>query len=219
MRRALAYLRQHGARVEFDAGFLAHEEADDARRALLARLEFDSVEASRVRRPFSSEMVAIPRRQTAYGEPGTSYRFAGCTVPARPWIPPLRALRDRVCARAGFGFNFVLVNHYRSGSDCIGWHRDDEKDLGAEPEIASLSLGATRDFQLRHRDAFARRGRPALRPDLATVTLPLVGGSLLVLRHPTNRDWMHQLPRRGGRRAAQIAERLNLTWRCIEPAR
>jgi len=213
--KALDYLRAHGARVELVADFLASDEATLLLEALLSEIEFASDAESRVRRPFSSERVAIPRRQSAYGEPGTHYRFAGCTVAARPWLDSLAQLRERVSERAGTRFDFVLVNHYRSGHDCIGWHRDDEADLGARPDIASLSLGATRDFQLRHRDAFPRRSGPARRPDLATVTLPLAAGSLLLLRHPTNHEWMHQLPRRGGLRAGEIPERLNLTWRRV----
>jgi len=106
-------------------------------------------------------------------------------------------------------------NYYRSGRDCIGWHADDEHDLGDAPTILSLSLGATRDFQFRHREVFPRAGQAARRPELQTVTLPLGSGSLLIMRDPTNKDWKHQLPRRGGSKAALIGVRLNLTWRRI----
>jgi len=166
-----------------------------------------------VRLPFSRERIAIPRRQCAYGDPGTRYAFSGVVVPARPWIPPLLALRERLAEATGLHPNFVLVNHYRSGRDCIGWHADDERDLGPAPTILSLSLGAARDFQLRPRRAFGRAGEG--RPELATVTLTLEPGSLLVLRHPTNRDWKHQLPRRADRAGAPVGERLNLTWRQV----
>ena len=109
----------------------------------------------------------------------------------------------------------TLSSYYRSGQDCIGWHADDERDLGDTPTILSLSLGATRDFQLRHREAFPRAGQAARRPALQTVTLSLDSGSLLTMRDPTNKEWKHQLPRRGGRKAATIGGRLNLTWRRI----
>jgi alkylated DNA repair dioxygenase AlkB len=108
-----------------------------------------------------------------------------------------------------------ILSYYRSGRDCIGWHADDERDLGDAPTILSLSLGATRDFQFRHREAFPRAGLAARRPELQTVTLPLGSGSLLIMRDPTNKDWKHQLPRRGGSKAALIGARLNLTWRRI----
>ena len=212
---ALAYLHHHGARVTYDPAFLRPDEAERYQQGLRAALEFNAEEESQVRRPFSRDKIAIPRLQTAYGDPGASYTFAGCVVPARPWIPLLSTLRELVSVRTGETPNFVLINYYRSGRDCIGWHADDEDDLGNAPTILSLSLGATRDFQFRHRDAFPRAGQAARRPELQTVTLPLGSGSLLIMRDPTNKDWKHQLPRRGGSKAATIGARLNLTWRQI----
>lgn len=212
---SLAYLYQHGARVEYYPAFLSPSEAEHYKQGLLASLEFNAEDESKVRRPFSREKIAIPRRQTAYGDPGTSYTFAGCVVPARPWIPMLCALRALLRERTGYAPNFVLVNYYRSGLDSIGWHADDERDLGTAPDILSLSLGAERDFQFRHRDAFPQAGKPAPRPGLQTVTISLRSGSLLIMRDPTNKHWKHQLPRRGGKQASAIGERLNLTWRRI----
>jgi DNA oxidative demethylase len=212
---ALAYLNTHGARVEYDPAFLSPMDAERYTQGLLAQLVFNTTEASKVRRPFSRDTIAIPRRQTAYGDPGTSYTFAGCVVPARPWIPLLLELRALLRMRTGYDPNFVLVNHYRMGLDCIGWHADDERDLGEAPDILSLSLGTERDFQFRHREAFPHVGRPARRPDLQTVTIPLRSGSLLIMRDPTNKLWKHRLPRRGGKHAQEIGERLNLTWRQI----
>jgi alpha-ketoglutarate-dependent dioxygenase alkB family protein 2 len=210
---ALAYLHQHGACVEYDPAFLRPTEAEYYKHCLLAALEFNTEEASKVRRPFSRDKVAIPRRQTAYGDAGTSYTFAGCTVPARPWIPLLWELRALLSTQTGYEPNFVLINYYRSGWDYIGWHADDERDLGPAPAILSLSLGAARDFQFRHREAFPQAGKAALRPALQTVTISLHSGSLLIMRDPTNKDWKHQLPRRGGQQAAALGDRLNLTWR------
>jgi len=212
---SLAYLHQHGGRVEYDPEFLRPSEAERYKQGLLASVEFNAEDESKVRRPFSRDKIAIPRRQTAYGDPGTAYTFAGCVVPARPWIPLLATLRELLSVRTGEAPNFVLINYYRSGQDCIGSHADDERDLGDAPTILSLSLGATRDFQLRHREAFPQGGKPARRPELQTVTLPLGSGSLLIMRHPTNTNWKHQVPRRGGSKAATIGVRLNLTWRRI----
>ena len=212
---SLTYLHQHGARVEYYPEFLSPSEAERYKQGLLASLEFNAEEESKVRRPFSREKIAIPRRQTAYGDPGTSYTFADCMVPARSWIPLLDALRELLRQRTGYDPNFVLVNYYRSGRDCIGWHADDEHDLGPAPTILSLSLGAEREFQFRHRGAFPQAGKPAPQPELQTVTITLRSGSLLIMRDPTNKHWKHQLPRRGGKKAAEIGERLNLTWRRI----
>lgn len=212
---SLAYLHQHGACIEYYPAFLSPSEAECYKQELLAAIEFNAEEESKVRRPFSGDKIAIPRRQTAYGDPGTAYTFADCVVPARPWIPLLGTLREVLRKRLGDDPNFVLVNYYRSGLDCIGWHADDERDLGNTPAILSLSLGAERDFQFRHRATFPQAGQPASRPALQTVTLPLCSGSLLIMRDPTNKHWKHQLPRRGGKQAAAIGARLNLTWRRI----
>jgi alkylated DNA repair dioxygenase AlkB len=212
---SLAYLHQHGGCVEYYPEFLSPSEAKGYQQSLLASIEFNAEEESKVRRPFSRDKIAIPRRQTAYGDPGTSYTFAGCVVPARPWIPLLYTLREVLRKRTGYEPNFVLVNYYSSGRDHLGWHADDERDLGPTPDILSLSLGAERDFQFRHRAAFPQAGKPAPRPELQTVTIPLRSGSLLIMRDPTNKYWKHQLPRRGGQKALEIGERLNLTWRRI----
>lgn len=207
-RESIAYLNRHGARVEYQPRFLAGPEAGSLMERLLAELVFDPPEVSRMRQPFTGRWVQLPRRQAGYGEQGTAYAFSGGEVPARPWTPALLALRERLREHTGADCNYVLVNHYRDGADCMGWHADDERDLGDAPMILGLSLGAVRDFQLR------RRGDAAKAFD--TITLPLAPGSLLIMRHPTNANWKHQLPRRGGKRPERVGPRLSLTWRRIE---
>lgn len=204
---SIAYLNAHGGRVAYDPAFLGRAASARWWRRLRAELVFDPPEVSRMRQPFTGRWVAVPRRQAGYGEPGAAYAFSGGEVAARPWTPALRELRARLRARTGFDANYVLVNLYRDGADSMGWHSDDERDLGDAPEILSLSLGAERDFQ------FRRRGDAARAFD--TVTLPLAPGSLLVMRHPTNANWKHQLPRRGGSRPERVGPRLNLTWRRV----
>lgn len=208
---SVAYLNEHDADVVYFPDFLAPEEASFFYEQLLAQVDFDPPEKTAVRRPFSKEKVPIPRLQTAYGDPGTSYRFSGITVHARPWIPILLELKEILERRSGCTPNFVLLNYYRSGRDSIGWHSDDEKDLGTCPEIASLSFGATRDFQFRNKEDF---GKTNQNRTFRTVTLPLEHGSLLIMRHPTNRNWKHQLPKRTGK-ATDPGARLNLTWRTM----
>ena len=99
----------------------------------------------------------------------------------------------------------MLANHYRSGSDSMGWHSDDEKELGPEPVIASISLGGVRRFLLRHRS----------RKDLPTHEIMLANGSLLVMRASSQGAWRHSIPKT--RRA--VAPRINLTYRHIMPAK
>lgn len=208
--KSLRSLRRRGARVDYDPQFLASADADAYLVQVRAALERDPPEELRIRLPYSSRTVPLARRQVAYGEPGTSYRFSGLCVAARPWTEPFVRMRDELRRRTGYAANFVLVNHYRCGADRLSWHADDEADLGPSPDLYSISLGAERDFQLRPKAAFAGDGRRS-----ESVTLPLAHGSLLVMRHPTNRDWKHQVPRRGGRHPEVIGERFNLTWRRI----
>ena len=103
---------------------------------------------------------------------------------------------------AGAPFNSVLANLYRDGRDAMGWHSDDEPELGSAPVIASVSLGATRRFVLKHRRDAARK-----------LVLELAPGSLLVMAGDTQRNYRHALPRT----ARPVGERINLTFRCLRP--
>jgi len=143
---------------------------------------------------------ASPRLSCWIGDPGTAYRYSGALFVPRPWPSLLEPLRERLCAELGVGFNSVLANLYRDGRDCMGWHSDDEPELGEAPVIASLSLGATRRFVLKHRRDPERK-----------LALELPHGSLLVMAGATQRNYRHALPR-----TAKVAsERINLTFRRI----
>jgi len=142
----------------------------------------------------------VPRLVAWHGDPGASYVYSGVDHAPQPWTQPLERARDRVSALTGATFNAVLLNLYRDGRDGMGWHADDEPELGLDPVIASVSLGATRRFCLRHRR----------RRDLK-VELPLPHGSLLCLRGPTQHHWLHALPKT----RQPVGERINLTFRQV----
>ena len=144
--------------------------------------------------------VPVPRRVAWHGEPGASYTYSGTEHHPRPWMPELEYVRDRVAGLTGAAFNAVLLNLYRDGRDGMGWHADDEPELGPNPVIASVSLGATRRFCLRH------RRRKDLRLDL-----PLAHGSLLLMSGATQHHWVHALPKT----AVAVGERINLTFRRV----
>jgi len=135
----------------------------------------------------------VPRRIAWFGEAGLDYRYSGRSHPGSGWPPVLEALREPIACQLGTRPNFVLLNHYRGGSDGMGWHRDDE--AGSAPLIASLSLGASRTFLVRE-DGAPRSSR-----------LPLEDGSLLVFDGGVR----HALPKT--RRT--IGERINLTFRVL----
>lgn len=145
--------------------------------------------------------VPQPRLSAWHGEAEAHYRYSGRDFAPEAWTPTLQALRARVEALCGARFNSVLCNLYRDGQDAMGWHADDERELGPAPQIASLSLGATRRFRLRPRQ---RDAHPAQ-------TLELGHGSLLLMAGDTQRHWQHALPR-----MARVREpRINLTFRWV----
>lgn len=150
----------------------------------------------------------IPRQQVAYGDPGLTYKFSGTTIPAKPWFPLLSSIKNVVEEISGNKYNFVLVNKYRNGSDHIGEHRDDERELDRDTPIASLSLGQQRTFVFKHKDA---RIKGKLRRDIPQVKIELEHGSLLLMKGLTNEYWYHSLPQR----KKLINPRINLTFRKI----
>jgi len=142
----------------------------------------------------------VPRLVAWHGDPGARYTYSGTPHEPQPWTPTLERVRRRVQELSGFEFNAVLLNLYRDGRDGMGWHADDEPELGPDPAIASVSLGAVRRFCLRH------RRRKGLRMDLS-----LPHGSLLVMWGATQRHWVHAVPKT----ALSVGERINLTFRRV----
>lgn len=149
-------------------------------------------------RMFGRDLPA-PRQSAWHGDAGADYRYSGQRHRPRPWTPVLVGVRDDIEQQLGLRFNAVLANRYRDGNDAMGWHSDDEPELGPAPVIASASFGAARRFRLRHRDS----GR--------TEQLVLGHGSLLVMAGASQRHWQHALPRTRVVRAPRI----NLTFRRI----
>src|SRR5512144_1865980 len=125
-------------------------EAESCLAALLAELAWET-QHFRIR----GCRVPMPRLIAMYGPVG--YRYSGVVHPPVPLTPRLRAIRDRVESLTGRPFNSVLANLYRDGRDSVGWHRDSDYEHGGQPDIASVSFGASRRFQLR--DACGRRAQ------------------------------------------------------------
>lgn len=142
----------------------------------------------------------IPRLQHWCADEGVSYRYSGRTLPAAPWSGELHRLRQTTEQLTGLAFNSVLVNLYRDGNDAMGWHADDEAELGPTPWIASWSFGASRDFCLR-RKGESRTGH----------RIALEDSTLLLMSPAIQQRWQHALPRR--QRVTQA--RLNLTFRQV----
>ncbi len=145
--------------------------------------------------------IPSPRLSAWYGVDGARYTYSGQTYDPLSWTPLLDEVRSRVEAAVDVPFNSVLLNAYRDGSDSMGWHADDEPELGPHPVIASVSLGATRRFRLKYRDS-----------EVEPVALELEHGSLLVMDGDTQRHWRHAVPKT----RRPVGLRLNLTFRWIQ---
>ena len=145
----------------------------------------------------------VPRLEAWYGDTGKSYAYSGIKMEPRPWTDDLLFIKKSIEAKAGVIFNSVLINYYRNGQDRVAWHSDDEKELGRNPIIASVSLGAERNFKLRHKHYKSNDQKEQI---------ILNHGSFLLMEGTTQHNWMHEIPRT----AKPIGPRINLTFRIIK---
>jgi alkylated DNA repair dioxygenase AlkB len=181
----------------YDPGWLPAPEADKLFATLRQAIAW---ETHRIRL-FGRE-VASPRLSCWIGDAGAGYVYSGTRFEPRAWPAALLPLRERLQDELAVPFNSVLANRYRDGRDGMGWHSDDEPELGPRPAIASLSLGAPRRFLLKPRERGAQSERLALE---------LGHGSLLLMAGDSQRRYRHALPKT----ARAVGERINLTFRRI----
>ncbi len=140
----------------------------------------------------------IPRLTTFIASEDISYSYSGIRHLGQGWPDWITPLRDLVNHECGESFNGCLINLYRDGTDCMGWHADDELEIDNTKPIASLSLGGQRDFLLKHK----------YKPQKECVSLG--NGDLLIMFPECQREWLHCLPRRKNK-----ISRINLTFRCF----
>ena len=144
--------------------------------------------------------VKIPRSQVWMGDAHCSYRYSGTRFEPQPWQPQVKAMAQQVSVFLRRPFNCVLLNLYADGQQHMGWHADNEKELGHDPVIASVSLGANRRFELKHRHQPWQ------------LALDLTPGSLLLMAEGCQVNWLHRLPKQ-----TKVQQpRLNLTFRYIK---
>ena len=184
------------AEVYLANGFFSPAESDKLLADLIANIAWEQKAIN-----IMGKQVMQPRLIAWYGDAGKSYRYSGLTVHPLPWTPVLLDMKARVEAAANVTFNTVLLNLYRDGQDSVGWHSDDEPELGTNPVIASVSLGAARTFQFKHKQ----------NPDLKQ-SVELTHGSLLLMRGTTQHYWKHQIPKT----KKPLGARINLTFRVIQ---
>lgn len=144
--------------------------------------------------------LVTTRRQVAWlGDPNCAYTYSGVKKEPQPWTKELLAIKNQLRQFTEFKFNSCLLNLYHDGNDGMGWHSDDECELDPKSPIASLSLGATRKFNFRHRG------------DKSTISVFLESGSLLLMNPPTQTFWQHALIKS----KSIDLPRINLTFRNI----
>lgn len=143
--------------------------------------------------------VNEPRLTAFYGDESKVYTYSGLKLTPLSWTSNLASIKEKIETKIQHKFNVVLLNYYRDGKDGMGWHRDNERELGSEPIIASVSFGASRNFCLRN--FFDKKIKKSL---------ILESGSLLVMKGKSQQYWEHSIPK-----ITKCDERINLTFRFI----
>lgn len=144
--------------------------------------------------------VDFPRLTAWYGDSDEVYVYSGVVNMPVPFSPLLNDIKQAAEKQCGQQFNTALLNYYRDGNDSMGWHSDDETELGTNPVIASVSFGASRAFQFKHK-----------RQKDAKVSVELRNGDLLIMQGQTQHNWLHQVPKT----AKRPGPRINITFRWI----
>jgi alkylated DNA repair dioxygenase AlkB len=185
------FLPYDGA-VHYYPSFLAVAEASQFQRALEETIPWESDVVH-----IFGKTIPMRRKMAWFADGQRRYTYSGSAKFVNHWTPELLELKNRIEKQLNVTFNGCLLNYYHDGADGMGWHADDEKSIVPNSCIASISLGATRNFDFKHRKTGEK------------VRIPLLPGSLLVMEGETQQHWLHALPK-----ALKIqAPRVNLTFR------
>ncbi|MDB4850712.1 alpha-ketoglutarate-dependent dioxygenase AlkB [Gammaproteobacteria bacterium] len=173
---------------------------------------FNSVDSNKLLKKFISKLpwesmmikifgrdTKIPRLQCWIGDEGCEYSYSGKQLSRQIWNQDLIMIRKKIYQELKIDFNSVLANYYRDGKDSMGWHSDNEKELGPNPTIASISFGSERDLVFRNKIT------------KETLTIPQTNGCLILIDGETQRNWQHSIKKT----QKLIGPRINLTFRNI----
>ena len=183
--------------LDFFPNFLDQKSASNLYQRILTELPFQENQIV-----LFGKQVKVPRLEAYFSLNGENYGYSGQTLINNPFPRFLDDLRLEIEATTGCHYNALLINYYRDGQDSNGWHADNEKELGRNPSIASLSLGAARPFDLKHMSTGFKK------------SIVLAHGSLLHMHGALQQHYKHQLPKKRGLTSARI----NLTFRWIQPS-
>lgn len=183
------------ADILYIPNFFTRSVADSLEDALVQEIPFSGATI----KLFGKE-ISIPRLQSWHGDDGIQYTYSGKTLRSKPWTTNLSILKQQIEEAFRLKFNAVLCNLYRNGTDSMGWHSDDEKELGHHPFIVSVSFGAERRFCLQHKKKKELKWQQVLEH-----------GSILIIAGDTQHYWRHQLPKQ----PKCLDRRINLTFRQV----
>jgi alkylated DNA repair dioxygenase AlkB len=182
------------ADVRFAPAFFSPEESAAYFESLRETIDWEQQEFR-----IFGKAVLMPRLIAWIGDEGKRYSYSGITHYPQAWTSELLEIKARVEKAADASFNSVLLNFYRDEKDSMGWHSDDEPELGQNPVIASVSFGGVREFQFKHKSKELRQ------------SIDLTNGSLLIMAGECQHHWRHRIPKT----KKAIPARMNLTFRLI----
>lgn len=189
------WVHENNASLYWQPGFLRGQQADKDFAELTESARWQQGQIQ-----MWGKTVSEPRLSAFYGDRGTMYQYSGRPMAAMPWLSTLLTIKPPIETLCQTYFNAAFCNLYRGGQDAMGWHSDDETTLGKQPVIASISLGQTRRFLLRHKQ------QKSLQHEF------LLGhGDLLIMAGDTQQYWQHSV----AKTAKAVGPRINITYRYI----
>ena len=189
------YINLPDAELIYFSHFFDTVKSQSLMQALIDRIEWKHEKI----KLFGRE-VWQPRLTAYYGDQGKPYAYSHISLDPNPWTEELRFIKEKIESVSGHQFTSVLLNYYRDGQDSMGWHSDDEKELGLNPVIGSVSFGTPRKFMLKHKKDKTLKS-----------SVMLENGSLLLMQGTTQHHWYHQIPKT----KKPLGARINLTFRKI----
>ena len=181
--------------AQYFAGFFSQEQSDRWLQVLQAKIEWKHESII-----IFGKRVLQPRLTAFYGDSGREYRYSGITMQPAPWTNELSEIKIQIETKFGLKFNSALLNFYRNGEDSMGWHRDDEKELGQNPVIGSVSFGEARALQFK-----------LVENKTIKTSVTLEHGSFLLMRGATQHHWYHAILKS----KKVLGPRINITFRNI----
>ena len=186
---------KHHLNIDYVKNYFNEEESTYFLKSLMDKIKWKQDYIK-----FFGKSHPLPRLTAWYGDRNKTYTYSGIPMTPNLWNTELLEIKKKVDQYAKINFNSVLLNFYRSGNDSVSWHSDDEKELGDQPIIGSVSFGGIRKFRLRN-----KKNKKMIH------NIELENGSLLIMSGFTQKYWEHEIPKT----KKKVEERINLTFRSI----